>query len=71
MSQMDVEALADDWRKASRSVNNGACVEVGSASSRVLVRDSVSPSGAAIAYPSTAWQAFISSAKEGSFDPSR
>ncbi len=66
MSQMDVEALADDWRKASRSVNNGACVEVGSASSRVLVRDSVNPSGAVVAYPSTAWRAFISSIRAGS-----
>lgn len=67
MSQMDVEAVADDWRKASRSVNNGACVEVGSASSGVLVRDSVNPSGAVVAYPPTAWQAFISLTKAGSF----
>ena len=71
MSQMDVEAIADDWRKASRSVNNGACVEVGSASSRVLVRDSVNSSGTVVAYPPVAWRTFISAAKAGSFDPRR
>lgn len=71
MSRMDVEAVASDWRKASRSVNNGACVEVGSASSRVLVRDSVNPTGAVVAYAPTAWQAFIGSTKAGGFDSFR
>jgi hypothetical protein len=65
---MDVDAVAGDWRKASRSVNNGACVEVGSASSLVLVRDSVNPLGAVVAYPPTAWQAFIGSARAGAYD---
>ena len=34
----------------------------------VLVRDSVNPTGAVVVYAPTAWQAFISSAKAGSFD---
>jgi uncharacterized protein DUF397 len=63
MSLMDVDVLASDWRKASHSVNNGACVEVGSAPARVLVRDSVNPSGALIAYAPAAWQVFIGSIK--------
>lgn len=71
MSPMDVEVLAEDWRKASRSVNNGACVEVGSASARVLVRDSVNPSGAVIALAPAAWRAFISSAKADTADSFR
>jgi hypothetical protein len=71
MSLMDVEVLAANWRKASRSVGNGACVEVASASARVLVRDSVNPSGPAIAYAPEAWQGFINSAKVGSFDSFR
>jgi hypothetical protein len=64
---MGVEGLADDWRKASYSVNNGACVEVGSVPSRVLARDSVAPSGAVIAYAPAAWRGFISSVKTGAF----
>ncbi len=71
MSLMDVDVLAADYRKASRSVHNGACVEVGSVSAHVLVRDSVNPAGAVITYPLAAWHGFISSAKVGTFDLSR
>jgi Domain of unknown function (DUF397) len=60
--------LACGWRKASYSVNNGQCVEVGSASLGVLVRDSVNPSGAVVAYPPAAWEAFITSARAGAYD---
>jgi hypothetical protein len=71
MPLMDVEVLASDYRKASRSVHNGACVEVGSTSAHVLVRDSINPAGAVINYPQAAWQGFINSAKVGAFDLSR
>jgi hypothetical protein len=71
MSQMDVEVLAEDWRKASRSVNNGACVEVGSAPARVLVRDSVNPAGAVVAYAPATWQSFVSAAKAGAYNHCR
>ena len=29
-----------DWRKARRSANNGACVELASAAGQILIRDS-------------------------------
>jgi len=64
---MDVEVLAENWRKASRSIGNGACVEAASADGRVLVRDSVNPSGAVIAYAPGVWRRFIDSAKTGGF----
>lgn len=63
MSLMDADALDAGWRKASRSVNNGACVEVGSARAAVMVRDSVDPSGPVVAYPAATWQAFLANAK--------
>lgn len=68
MPSMEVGAHAADWRKASRSIGNGACVEAASAEGRVLVRDSVYPSGAVVAYAPEAWQGFIDSAKTGGFD---
>jgi len=71
MPSMDVEVLAANWRKASRSIGNGACVEAASAAGRVLVRDSVNPSGAVIAYAPVIWQAFVSSAKAGTFSSFR
>jgi hypothetical protein len=64
----DVDALGADWRKASRSLNNGACVEVASASAAVMVRDSVDPTGPVVSYPTRIWQSFLSTTKAGAFD---
>ncbi len=68
MPSMEVAVPAANWRKASWSIGNGACVEAASADGRVLVRDSVNPAGAVVAYAPAAWQGFIDSAKTGSFD---
>jgi len=68
---MDAVQLASGWRKASHSVNNGQCVEVAAGRAAVLVRDSVNPSGAVVAYAPAAWRAFISSAKAGRLDSRR
>lgn len=67
MSPMDDGALSGGWRKAARSVNNGQCVEVASADAAVMVRDSVDPSGRVVGYPTRAWQAFLVTAKTGTF----
>ena len=67
MSSTDVEVLGADWRKASWSVNNGACVEVASAAEAVLVRDSVNQTGTVIACAPRTWQIFIDATKAGAF----
>ena len=71
MSPMDNGALSGGWRKAGRSVNNGQCVEVASAGAAVVVRDSVDPSGLVVGYPTRSWQAFLATAKTGTFDSLR
>jgi hypothetical protein len=61
-------ALDAGWRKAGRSLNNGACVEAASSCAAVLVRDSVDRSGPVIQYDASTWQLFLDSVKAGAFD---
>jgi hypothetical protein len=68
MPLTDAVEFACGWRKASYSVNNGACVEAASDRAAVLVRDTVTPTGAVIAYAPAAWRAFVTSIKAGGSD---
>lgn len=52
------------WRKARRSVNNGACVEVAPARGMLAVRDSKDPDGPVLLYSPDAWHAFLADAKQ-------
>jgi Domain of unknown function (DUF397) len=60
-----------NWRKAKRSVNAGACVEVASAATAVVVRDSLEVYGPVLRYPTAAWQLFLDSASAGRYDAVR
>jgi len=71
MSPNGLQLPGAAWRKALRSIANGACVEVASASGSIIVRDSVNRSGLVIRYSTETWQAFLAHAKTGTFDVSR
>ena len=60
-----------EWRKARRSANNGACVELAPAAGQILIRDSKNQDGPMIAYSQYTWRLFVASAKTGHFDPKR
>lgn len=55
------------WRKASRSANNGACVEVGvTHSGDIAVRDSKNPGGPRLILTPAAWQQFLTAVSAAS-----
>ena len=57
-----------NWRKARRSINHGACVEVASAMLTVAVRDSMEIRGPVLRYPAVAWRSFLVAASAGRYD---
>lgn len=50
---------APSWRKSTRSLNNGNCVEVRRLIGQVQVRDSKDPGGPMLTFDSDAWKAML------------
>lgn len=69
MSNLEINDL--QWRKARRSVNNGACVEVAPVSRQILIRDSTDRHGPVMRYSGRSWCIFVRDIKTGRFDPDR
>jgi hypothetical protein len=59
------------WRKARRSANNGACVEVAPASGQIFVRDSKDQDGPMMRYSMASWKVFLSDVKRDQSDLTR
>jgi Domain of unknown function (DUF397) len=53
------------WRKPRRSVNNGACVEVGQGDAGICVRDSKLERAPVLVFPAASWVAFARRIKAG------
>ncbi|MEG3627287.1 DUF397 domain-containing protein [Streptomyces poriticola] len=59
-----LQGATDTWTKSSYSGGNGACVEVKSpAVTALVVRDSKTPEGPTLAFPTDAWTTFLTSVK--------
>jgi len=52
------------WRKSSKSMSDGHCVEVGLAGQYVLLRDSKNPIGPGLAVNALAWNSLIQEIKQ-------
>ncbi|SDQ11557.1 DUF397 domain-containing protein [Actinopolyspora saharensis] len=52
-------ALGTEWRKSSRSMNQGACVEVAFGGEGVSVRDSKEPFGPVLTVSRGQWAMFV------------
>jgi hypothetical protein len=62
----ETELSVTKWRKSTRSNGSAQCVEVGQAPARVAVRDTQDRQGPAIAFPSSAWEAFTAAVRADS-----
>ncbi|MEU6817127.1 DUF397 domain-containing protein [Streptomyces sp. NPDC046860] len=59
-----IQGATETWMKSSYSAGNGACVEVQSPTpAELAVRDSKDLAGPVLAFPATAWNAFVASVK--------
>ena len=58
-----------EWRKSSRTVSSGNCVEVAAnAPGMVAVRDSKDPDGPKLTFAPAEWDTFTAGVRDGQFD---
>jgi Domain of unknown function (DUF397) len=66
----ELKAYGLQWRKASRSANNGACVEVApGGGGQIFVRDSTARGGPVMLHSGHSWRTFLARVRAGRFDP--
>lgn len=64
-----MQKLNENWRKSTRSNNNGACVEVRRINGTVHVRDTKDGgAGPILSFSEQEWAAFIGGTQDGEFN---
>lgn len=61
--------LTSEWRKSSRSGDNGACVEVRRSSDVIEVRDSKDRNGPKLRFSPAEWDAFLAGLRDHDSTP--
>jgi hypothetical protein len=63
-SAADSKAVSSAWRKSTRSIGNGQCIEAAQlADGRLAMRDSTDEAGPAILLAEAAWHLFLKKVK--------
>jgi hypothetical protein len=58
--------ISSEWRKSTRSIGNGQCVEAAQlADGRLAMRDSTDMTGPSILFAQEAWHTFLKKVKKG------
>lgn len=65
--KVNVMILDEQWRKATKSNNNGACAEIRRDGDGVQIRDSKNPTGAVLTFTAEEWDAFCDGVEKGEF----
>ncbi|MEV6767992.1 DUF397 domain-containing protein [Nocardia sp. NPDC051030] len=69
---MTIDLSNAEWFKSSKSPNASECVEVafaGTGGDYIGVRDSKDPTGPALVFDPSGWDAFVAAVRSGGFDP--
>jgi Domain of unknown function (DUF397) len=65
-------AASQAWRKSTRSIANGQCIEAATlADGRLAVRDSFDKAGPVATFTVRGWRTFLRGIKDGDFDAMR
>ena len=60
--------LGQEWRKSTRSGDNGNCVEARQRDGAVQMRDSKNADGPVLSFTPDKWDAFLAGVRHGEFD---